>query len=95
MWSAPIIWKAIRTYPVANGKSKAGPSSVALVAAGIPATILCPRLARERRCIAIDYGHVINDLIDPGFNIDKLDRERERWKRELGLNQPPHVPKVQ
>jgi len=27
MWSAPIIWKAIRTYPVANGKSKAGPSS--------------------------------------------------------------------
>ncbi|HOQ23757.1 MAG TPA: GT-D fold domain-containing glycosyltransferase [Bacillota bacterium] len=94
----------VRTYhlegyqdlPRCQRQIKSGPFfRVALVAAGIPATILCPRLARERRCIAIDYGHVINDLIDPGFNLDKLDRERERWKRELGLNQPPHVPKVQ
>lgn len=59
---------------------------VALVAAGIPATILCPRLARSHSCVALDYGHVINDLIAPGFNIHVLDEERERWKREIGYN---------
>jgi hypothetical protein len=53
---------------------------VALVAAGIPAAILCPRLARKTGCIAIDYGHVINDLLHPGFCIKDLDREKERWR---------------
>jgi hypothetical protein len=57
--------------------------AVALVAAGIPASILCPRLAKKRNCVAIDYGHVINDLITPGFNINLLDQEREKWKREV------------
>lgn len=61
-----------------------GPSfRVAIVAAGIPACILCPRIARSRGCVAIDYGHVINDLLQPGFNIHKLDAERERWKKEV------------
>ena len=50
-------------------------SRVALVAAGIPASILCPRLAKKTGCIAIDYGHVINDLLHPGFCIKDLDRE--------------------
>lgn len=56
---------------------------IAIVAAGVPACILCPRIARSRCCVAIDYGHVINDLIQPGFNIHKLDAERERWKKEV------------
>jgi hypothetical protein len=50
-----------------------------LVAAGIPATILCPRLAKTHGCIAIDYGHVINDLIKPGFSSKDLPTETERW----------------
>lgn len=66
----------------------APPFSAALVAAGIPATIICPRLARNYRCVAFDYGHVINDLITPGFNIKVLDQERERWKKEIGYNKP-------
>lgn len=53
---------------------------VALVAAGIPAAILCPRLARKTGCVAIDYGHVINDLLHPGFCIKDLDREKQRWR---------------
>lgn len=56
---------------------------LAIVAAGIPACILCSRIAKSRGCVAIDYGHVINDLIQPGFNIQKLDSERERWKKEV------------
>ena len=63
---------------------------VALVAAGIPATILCPHLARKRRCVAIDYGHVINDLITPGFNINLLDQEREKWKEEVYYEKSNH-----
>ncbi|NLZ44115.1 MAG: hypothetical protein GX894_04595 [Clostridia bacterium] len=53
---------------------------VALVAAGIPAAILCPRLAKKTGCVAIDYGHVINDLLYPGFCIKDLDREKEQWR---------------
>jgi hypothetical protein len=61
-----------------------GPSfRVAIIAAGVPACILCPKIARSRGCVAIDYGHVINDIIQPGFNIQKLDAERERWKKEV------------
>src|SRR5690554_4464592 len=55
---------------------------VALVAAGIPAAILCPRLARKTGCLAIDYGHVINDLLHPGFSAKDLPREKERWRRK-------------
>ncbi|HEY8344470.1 MAG TPA: GT-D fold domain-containing glycosyltransferase [Bacillota bacterium] len=54
---------------------------VALVAAGIPATILCPRLARKLRCVAIDYGHVINDLVQPGFTVNDLDRIKRDWRQ--------------
>lgn len=54
---------------------------VALVAAGIPAAILCPRLAEKTGCVAIDYGHVINDLLHPGFSANDLPREKERWRR--------------
>lgn len=66
-----------------NAINAGPPFRVALVAAGIPATILCPRIARSRHCVAIDYGHVINDLIESGFNVQKLDAERERWKKEV------------
>jgi len=54
---------------------------VALIAAGIPAAILCPRLAREMNCIAIDYGHVINDLVKPGFSVNDLDRTKKEWQK--------------
>lgn len=62
---------------------------VALVAAGIPATILCPRLARMLRCIAIDYGHVINDLVQPGFNIKDLDWTKKKWLKSRTRQPPP------
>ena len=58
----------------------AGPQyRVTLVAAGIPATILCPRLIKKANVIAIDYGHVINDLIKPGFSNKDLPEETLRW----------------
>lgn len=65
------------------------PFRVALVAAGIPAAVLCPRLARKTGCLAIDYGHVINDLLNPGFCIKDLDREKQRWRerKKSGLKQ--------
>jgi hypothetical protein len=52
---------------------------IALIAAGIPATILCPRLARKTGCIAIDYGHVINDLLKPGFSKKDLPQTTQEW----------------
>lgn len=52
---------------------------IALIAAGIPATILCPRLARRTGCIAIDYGHVINDLLKPGFSNKDLPETTREW----------------
>lgn len=52
---------------------------IALIAAGIPATILCPRLARRTGCIAIDYGHVINDLLKPGFSNKDLPETTHNW----------------
>jgi len=42
---------------------------IALIAAGIPATVLAPRLARESGRIAIDYGHAMDGLIE-GENFD-------------------------
>lgn len=54
---------------------------IALVAAGIPATIICPRLAKKMSCIAIDYGHVINDLVKPGFSVKDLDKVKEEWRK--------------
>ncbi len=52
---------------------------IALIAAGIPATIFCPKLAKKTGCIAIDYGHVINDLLQPGFSNKDLPRATQEW----------------
>ena len=57
---------------------------IALVAAGIPATVLCPRLAQQAGCIAIDYGHVINDLLNPGFSNKDLPRTTKEWLETRG-----------
>ncbi|HEX2952947.1 MAG TPA: GT-D fold domain-containing glycosyltransferase [Bacillota bacterium] len=58
-----------------------GPSfRVALIAAGIPATIFAQRLSKKLGCIALDYGHVINDLLQPGFNAVELLKVKERWR---------------
>lgn len=66
----PQVEQMIQTGP---------PFRVALVAAGIPASILCPRLAKKHHCVALDYGHVINDLLKPGFNNQDLPAETQRW----------------
>lgn len=59
---------------------------VALVAAGIPATVLCPRLARKTGCLAIDYGHIINDLLKPGFSNKDLPQATAEWLQSKRLN---------
>ena len=56
---------------------------IALIAAGIPATVLSVRVARYLGKVAIDYGHVIDDVIEPGFGVQKLDATKDRW--EVGM----------
>ena len=46
---------------------------IALVAAGIPATILAPRLANHTNRVVIDFGHALDKLIDgENFNYSKI-----------------------
>lgn len=46
---------------------------IALVSAGIPATVLCPILARSTGRIAIDFGHAMDIVIDSSsFNYNQL-----------------------
>ena len=90
--AAPVLSKKglqiVATYalesstdlPTVERMIQAGPLfQVALVAAGIPASILCPRLAKTYRCVALDYGHVINDLLQPGFNNEHLPAATRDW----------------
>ncbi len=44
---------------------------IALVAAGIPAVILCPMLADLKK-VAIDLGHVIDGIVEPEKDLFKL-----------------------
>jgi hypothetical protein len=79
-----VTLEGLEDLPRAESQILAGPPfRVALVAAGIPATILCPRLARKTNCIAIDYGHVINDLLKPGFNSLDLPRTVAQWNQGI------------
>jgi hypothetical protein len=50
---------------------------IALISAGIPATILAPRIAKESGRIAIDFGHALDIILDgDGFNHSAL---VEKW----------------
>lgn len=54
---------------------------IALVSAGISAVILCPRIARMKRVVAFDFGHLMDHLVEPEVQISKLRiLGRERWK---------------
>ncbi|MCL6591782.1 MAG: hypothetical protein K6U80_17755 [Firmicutes bacterium] len=77
-----VTLEGLSDLPRAENQILSGPPfRVALVAAGIPAAILCPRLARRTNCIAIDYGHVINDLLKPGFSAPDLAETVANWNR--------------
>ncbi|HEX3047079.1 MAG TPA: GT-D fold domain-containing glycosyltransferase [Bacillota bacterium] len=79
-----VTLEGLADIPRAESQILSGPPfRVALVAAGIPATILCPRLARKTNCIAIDYGHVINDLLKPGFNTLDLPGTVALWNQGI------------
>ncbi len=55
---------------------------VALLATGIPATILAPRLANQTKRIVIDFGHALDRLIDgENFDYPKLVKE---WEEQVG-----------
>ncbi|MDS1029705.1 GT-D fold domain-containing glycosyltransferase [Bacillota bacterium LX-D] len=43
-----------------------------LAAAGVPATIICPRIAEKYRTCALDFGHALDIVIDgeEGFDFD-------------------------
>jgi hypothetical protein len=79
-----VTLEGLADIPRAENQILSGPPfRVALVAAGIPATILCPRLARQTSCVAIDYGHVINDLLKPGFNTLDLPETVANWNQSI------------
>ncbi|USK72876.1 hypothetical protein LIT31_13360 [Peribacillus frigoritolerans] len=37
---------------------------IALISAGIPATILAPRIAKLNQKVAIDFGHALDMILD-------------------------------
>ena len=53
---------------------------VVILSAGVPATVLAPKLARAKKCIAIDFGHTMDWLIDG----DRTDHERlvKEWNEK-------------
>lgn len=52
--------------------------NIALLAAGIPATILTPMLANSTGRIAIDFGHALDMVIDGhSFNFSEIFKQ---WK---------------
>lgn len=57
---------------------------IAIVAAGIPATILAPKLAEKSNKVVIDFGHALDMVIDgESFNYDKLLKD---WKEASRKN---------
>lgn len=57
---------------------------IALVAAGIPATILSPRLANHTNRVVIDFGHALDKFIDgENFNYEKILKD---WKAGASRN---------
>ncbi|QTL96786.1 hypothetical protein GM661_01750 [Iocasia frigidifontis] len=58
--------------------SKKRDFEIALVAAGIPAVVLCPKLARLDK-IALDLGHVLDSIVTPDKSLFQLMGE---WLKE-------------
>ena len=55
---------------------------IALVSAGIPATILAPRLAAATNRVVIDFGHALDMIIDgPNYDFEQLvgDWRHNNW----------------
>lgn len=53
---------------------------IVLISAGIPATILVPRIAKTTGKVAIDFGHALDILLD-GENFNHSQRVQE-WKHQ-------------
>lgn len=53
---------------------------VVIISAGVPATVLAPKLTRAKKCIALDFGHTLDWLIDG----DRTDHERlvKEWNEK-------------
>ncbi len=52
---------------------------LALVSAGVPATIACPRIAARTGAVALDFGHALDYLLDgDAFNHERLVAEFNR-----------------
>lgn len=55
---------------------------VLLASVGIPAIRLCPVVAKSFKKVAIDYGHVIERVMDPSFDRYKLPALKDTWREE-------------
>lgn len=56
-------------------------ADLVLLAAGVPAAVAAPELAKRTGCVALDFGHALDLLIDgPGFDYPKL--EQDWWQRQ-------------
>lgn len=55
---------------------------ILLASTGIPAIRLCPVVAKTLKKVAVDYGHVIERVIDPGFGRNTLAALKDRWRRK-------------
>ncbi len=53
-----------------------------LVSAGIPAVVLCSKIAREAGRVALDFGHVIDRIIDIDFGSHNLIAKKGDWERK-------------
>jgi glycosyltransferase involved in cell wall biosynthesis len=61
----------------------------AILAAGIPATILAPMLAQKTNRVVIDFGHALDMLIDgEDFDYEKI---LARWKEEAQIKIPVSI----
>lgn len=52
---------------------------VAIIAAGVPASILAPKIAKAANKIAIDFGSAMNKLTDKNYHFDEAIKE---WKEK-------------
>ncbi|WP_234117234.1 GT-D fold domain-containing protein [Clostridium hydrogenum] len=72
----PMTMKAISDMPDFD---------IALISAGVPATIMCPEVAKMTGKVAIDFGSAIDVLVDGDkFDDEKLVAEFNRKMRERG-----------
>lgn len=68
-------------------------AELVLLSAGVPATIAAPELAGRTGCVALDFGHALDLLIDgAGFDYPKL--EKSWWLGEGGGDRRPRRAKV-